>query len=304
MTREEKKLSDTGVFEAPSPQYASRVPPLARVQVDLASLSDRGKKRLNNEDHFLALDFGRFMTCLQSNLPSGAVPTKFEQRGYGFAVADGMGGEAGGEVASGLAITTLVELALETPDWIMAQDEPLIDEVERRTAQRLEQTSEVLEAESRRNPELRGMGTTMTLAISLGDQLLVAHIGDSRAYLFRDGRLLRLTRDHTFAQALADSGVIPLADVARHRLRNMLTRCLGGPDSAEAEFRRVTLQNGDRLLLCSDGLTELVDDEGIGNVLSQHSSSIEACRALVDWALDAGGTDNVTVVLAGYTIEK
>ena len=303
MTEPGPKLSDTAL-EALSLTPASRIPRLPQVQIDLASLSDRGKRRPNNEDHFLAVEFGRFLTCLQTNLAGGMVPAKFEQTGYGFVVADGVGGEVAGEVASGLAIATLVELVLETPDWIMAQDEPHVAEVERRTAEQLEQTSEVLAAEGARHPELRGMGTTMTLATSLGEHLLVAHIGDSRAYLFRRGRLLRLTRDHTYAQALFDAGVIPIAEVARHRLRNVLTRCLGGPDSAQAEFRRVTLQDGDRLLLCSDGLTEMVDDESISNILSSHESSNEACHALVDWALDAGGTDNVTVVLARYAIEK
>jgi protein phosphatase len=302
MSKPGQKLSDTTDLDLPAAKVAGGRP-LLKFRVDLAALSDRGKTRPNNEDHYLAVEFGRFLNFRATNLASGSFPEKFEERGYGFAVADGMGGEAGGEVASGLALSTLVKLVLETPDWIMIRDVSQMDEVERRMAQRLEQTSEALEAESSRNPELHGMGTTMTLAMSLGENLLIGHVGDSRAYLYRQGRLLRLTRDHTFAQALADSGIIPLAEVEHHKMRNMLTRCLGCAEGAEAEFRRVTLQDGDRLLLCSDGLTELVDDAGIAAILLRYESSQEACRALVDGALNAGGTDNVTVVLARYVRE-
>lgn len=304
MSASEKTLSDTAEFSLPTIEAAPEHPFLPRVQIDLAALSDRGKVRTNNEDHYLAVDFGRFLNCLHTNLPPGIVPERFEEIGYGFLVADGMGGEQAGEVASRLAIATLLESVLQTPDWIMAQEVPAVEEIERRNEARLQQVSETLAAAGEQDSQLTGMGTTMTMAISLGSHLLVTHIGDSRAYLLRKNRLHRLTHDHTFAQELADAGVIPVGEVATNRLRHVLTRSLGRRDHVQAQFRRADLHDGDRLLLCSDGLTEMLDDATIADILARHSTSADACRALVDRALELGGKDNVTVVLAAYSIAR
>jgi protein phosphatase len=128
-------------------------------------------------------------------------------------------------------------------------------------------------------------------------------VGDSRAYLFRDGTLRLLTRDQTHAQRLADEGLISQQDVARHRLRHVLTSALGGSQQdVRAEIQRWTLADGDRLLLCSDGLTDMVDDAEIAAVLSRETRSDKACGLLVDRALANGGKDNVTVVVARYSI--
>lgn len=304
MQSKQKTLSDTVEFSVPSAGTAKGHNFLPQVEVDLAGLSDKGKVRTNNEDHYLAVNFGRFLTCLQTNLPPNTVPEKFDETGFGMLVADGMGGEQAGEVASRLAIATLLDLVLQTPDWIMSQREPLIDEVERRSAERFQAVSETLAAVAETDSQLHGMGTTMTLAISLGAHLLVVHIGDSRAYLLRDSKLHRLTNDHTFAQALADAGVIPIEEVAKNRLRHVLTRSLGRREPVQAEFRRTDLRDGDRLLLCSDGLTEMVDDAAIADILARHLISRDACASLVERALELGGRDNVTVVLAAYSITK
>ncbi|MEX0586802.1 MAG: protein phosphatase 2C domain-containing protein [Pirellulales bacterium] len=308
MPEREKKGRDTEVISSSMLDAAAGAKKargsVVRVDVDLAAMSDIGKARSNNEDHYLAVKFGRFLNCLQTNLGRADVPRHFEQTGYGLLVADGMGGMAAGEVASRLAITTMVDLVLETPDWIMGGDEVQAGEVERRTAERMQQAADVLTAESQQNPALAGMGTTLTLAISLGADLLVAHVGDSRAYLYRDDKLHRLTRDHTFAQEMADAGLISVSDIARHRMRHVLTRSLGDDRSVRAEFRRTELRNGDRLLLCSDGLHDLVEDAAIAEVLSAQPTSHDACLALIDRALSAGGKDNVTVVLAKYTIPE
>jgi protein phosphatase len=291
-------LADTSSFDFAELATAARSTP-SNVEVQLAALTDRGKVRANNEDHYLALEFGRYLNCLHTNLPPADVP-RFDQKGYALLVADGMGGSAAGEVASRLAITTLIELALETPDWIMGRDERLTEEVQRRTADRIQQASDALVREGNRRPELAGMGTTMTIAISLGRDLLVAHVGDSRAYLHRRGYLLRLTRDHTLAQEMADAGAIPMSDVSTHRLRHVLTRSLGEDRSVRTEFSRLTLQEGDRLLLCSDGLTDMVDDIEISRVLTQLPACTDACRVLTERALENGGRDNVTVLVADY----
>jgi protein phosphatase len=140
------------------------------------------------------------------------------------------------------------------------------------------------------------MGTTLSLALSLSDALIVAHVGDSRAYLFRGNQLHRLTRDHTVGQELADRN-----PVASARLRHVLTRCIGGCDpSCEPDVARYRLLDGDKLLLCTDGLTDMVDDAVIAQVLGGGMSSSEMCGALVDLALGGGGRDNVTVIVASY----
>ncbi len=271
-------------------------------QADLAGLSHQGLVRPNNEDRFLIVRAGRFLQTLATNLEDGLVPEEFGDAVFALAVADGMGGVAAGEVASRRAITVLVNLVLNTPDWIFGLGEPQVEEVLNRADRRFRDVNAALVEEARHDPALTGMGTTLTLAWSLGTDLFVAHVGDSRAYLFRRGVLQRLTRDHTMAQGLADIGVIPAQEVATHRLRHVLTNALGMKSGGHPEIHRAQLADGDRLLVCTDGLTEMVDEATIAAELGRHPSSAEACQALVDRALAAGGRDNVTVALAGYRI--
>jgi protein phosphatase len=273
------------------------------VEVDLAALSHPGRVRPNNEDHYLVLRAGRYLRMWMANLPEGRVPREFEETVYGMAVADGMGGRAAGEVASQLALTFLVELVLDTPDWIFSHDEPELAEVLNRSARRFRTVNAALLERARRDPTLAGMGTTLTLARSFGPELIVAHIGDSRVYLLRRGVLHRLTRDHTLAQELADSRKLATEDVATHHLRHVLTQAIGlWEGGGEPEIRRIRLADGDRLMLCTDGLTEMVDEATIAAELGRARSAAEVCQALLDLALVRGGLDNVTIVVAGYRI--
>ncbi len=292
--------------EFPLPQTAERVRPSSSlIRVDIAAQSDKGKKRNTNQDHFLVARAGRHLGTLLSNLPEGELPARFDETGYIAIVADGMGGAAGGEVASRLAITTLINIVLHVPDWILRLDEEHAQKVMRRAASYYREVNERLVKEARLKPELRGMGTTMTGAYSLGDDLFVVHVGDSRAYLYRDGILRRLTRDHTHAQMLADAGIIRPEAVGTHRLRHVLTNALGGEESeGNAEIHRMRLFDGDSILLCSDGLHDMVEDEEIAEILKRERASNPACEALVKSALDNGGKDNVTVVVAGYRIPE
>lgn len=290
-------------FKEPEPRLPAGVSSL--VEVELAALSHPGRVRTNNEDHFIATRFDRTMRTLATNLPEGEVPQRYGETVYGLLVADGVGGSVAGEIASRTAIHALVDLVLETPDWIMRLDDPLADEVLQRMERRFKQVREVLVERAKANPALRGMATTLTVACTLGPELLTAHVGDSRAYVFRarTGRLERLTRDQTMAQSLADAGAISQADVAHHPSRNVLTSALATRGAfVQVELKRSRLENGDQLLLCSDGLTEMVSDETIAKVLGAPRSSASASRDLIDLALEAGGKDNVTVVLARYRI--
>jgi protein phosphatase len=285
--------SQTGVL---SPQITS-----SAVQVDLAALSHPGKVRPNNEDHYLVVRFHRALQTLLTNLPEGHIPHRAEEVGYGLVVADGMGGMAAGEVASGLAIRTLLNLALATPDWVMMGGGPEIERLMQRMAERYRRVDAALREEAQADPNLSGMGTTMTLACSLGADLILAHVGDSRAYLLRNGELHLLTRDHTLVRELIDRGVVHPEQAVQHPFRHVLTRALGaGRGEVEAEVQRVSLTNEDRILLCTDGLTDMVDSTTIGTVLRSSASANDACETLVEMALQNGGKDNVTVALARY----
>jgi len=274
------------------------------VTVELAALTDPGKLRPNNEDHYFAGRFQRSMRTLSTNMPRGAMPETYDETVYAMLVADGVGGSAAGEVASRTAIQALVDLILETPDWIMLLDDHLADEVLQRMERRFQKVRETLVARAAEDPSLHGMGTTMTVAGTVGHELLTAHVGDSRAYVYRkNGRLERLTRDQTMAQSLADSGAIRQDEVETSPYRNVLTSALATRGAfVQVELKRSRLEDGDQLLLCSDGLTDMVPDNVIARVLKESRTSAQACRLLVDYALEAGGKDNVTVVLGRYRI--
>jgi serine/threonine protein phosphatase PrpC len=272
----------------------------ASAEVDTAGLSHRGLVRENNEDHFLITRFGRFLEALATNIPPEELPPHHELTGHALLVADGLGGHAAGEAASKSAIRIMCELVLETPDWIFsASKDTLTVEVVERATKRFKNISRTMTKEAEANPVLRDFGTTLTVAWGISRDWFVAHIGDSRAYLFRAGELHQLTRDHTVAQALADAGLIEQQEVAVHRWRNRLTQLLGDQDfPVKPEIKQLSLENDDCLLLCSDGLPDMLTDEKIAEILGAGRPAEATCRALVDEALAAGGEDNVTVAVA------
>ena len=205
-----------------------------------------------------------------------------------LAVADGMGGHAAGEVASAAVIAALEqldELGVNAGD----PQEALREAVQEANAN--------LRLMVAADNELTGMGTTVTAVLSDGEHTWLAHIGDSRAYLLHDGELRQLTRDHTFVQQLVDEGRIAPEDASTHPQRNFITRALDGRDPIEVDLERLDLQPGDRLLLCSDGLSGVVSDESMAEVL-RTSSPDEAVQRLVDLALRGGGPDNITCIVA------
>ena len=207
-----------------------------------------------------------------------------------FAVADGLGGHQGGEVASAAAVEPLAALdGREFADPAEAA-EALAGAIAKANSAILDQASG--------NPSLWGMGTTVTAAAVAGDHLQLAHVGDSRAYLLRDGSFGQLTTDHTVVGELVRRGRLTPEQAAIHPERSILTRAVGldprvpvdTPDPLE-------LHDGDQVLLCSDGLTEAVDDDRIAELLSAAADGEAACRSLIDAANAAGGPDNITVVL-------
>lgn len=291
-----------GRASAPARVNPSRLSVSSRAKVDFGAASHRGVKPVN-EDSFLVARFKRSMHAVLTNMPPGLIPDSYAETGYVMLVADGMGGTAGGEAAGRTAIGALVELFIQTPDWVMRPDEENTREVLRRMEERFGRLNDALAERAEAEPRLAGMGTTLTMAASLGDDLVIAHVGASRAYLFRRGHLLRLTSDQTVAQELADAGLIRPEEVATHHARRVLTGAIiAGGKRAEAELHHARLADGDMLLLCSDGLTEVVAEGKISETLERHVPAADACRELIDLALKAGGRDNITAVLAVYRI--
>jgi protein phosphatase len=271
--------------------------------VDVSAQTHPGLVRPNNEDQFFVSQLTRSLETILTSLPEGTVPERAEEVNFVMAVADGMGGHAAGEVASRMAIGALVSLALDIPDWFFRIDPEHAPEIERRTRRAVKQVAEAVVARSRQDEALHGMGSTLTAARSFGDDLLIVHIGDSRAYLFRAGTLHRLTKDHTYVQLLVDTGQLSASEAATSRMRHVLTNVLGGSDAeVQVDIDLLRLEDGDRLLLCSDGLTDLVDDATITATLAATRPSAAACARLVQLALDGGGRDNVTVVVADYAV--
>jgi len=294
------------VAETPREDADETVRPFsAAVHVDVSGLSDPGKVRARNEDHFIVTRIGRYLETVLTTLPPGEVPERAEESGYALIVADGMGGHAGGEMASRMAISGLMKLVLAMPDWIFRVDETVAANATQRSRRRIRRLNTLLIEYGRQEPGFRGMGTTLTIARIMGSQLQIVHVGDSRAYLLRQDILHRLTRDHTYVQLLVDSGELTEEEAARFGARHVLVNALGGStDDVEVDVDRLKLKSGDRLLLCSDGLTDLVEDDAIRQVLMDCGKSADACRRLVDLALERGGRDNVTVVVAAYTLHE
>ena len=302
-------ISEPSTHSGPSPRHDAdpALRPLkpfsSLVQVDVSALSHTGLLRENNEDQFCVTRMSRVYETLRTSLPAGDVPERAEEVNYVMIVADGMGGHAAGELASRLAISALVGLALELPYWIIKLDsEEASKELKHRARALVQEVGEIVFKRGHEDASLRGMGSTLTAARSLGRDLLVFHVGDSRAYVLRDGCLHRLTKDHTYAQMLVDCGRLGSSDVAASGVGHVLTNALGGStEHVDVDVDLVRLEHGDRVLLCSDGLSDLVDDETISRTLAGSASSNDACAKLVQLALDRGGRDNVTVVVAAYS---
>jgi serine/threonine protein phosphatase PrpC len=242
-------------------------------------LSDVGKKRTHNED--------QCMLCVPEDK---ALASEYE-RGMLFAVADGMGGVSGGEFASRLALQTLAE------EYYSAGDAP----TPLRLKEALRQANLRIYEEAEHNPQYHGMGTTVSAVVVLGDCAYVAQVGDSRVYMTRgNGSIWQITDDHSLVAEQVRNGMISEEEARNHALKNLITRAVGTKDSIEIDLFAVRLQEHDTLVICSDGLSNVVKDDEIAKSLNTNSLQ-GAARVLVGKALEGGGPDNITVVLLRVT---
>ena len=240
-------------------------------RVQAACATDAGKVRKTNEDnHLLAL--GRKM----------------------FIVSDGMGGQQAGAVASQAVVSVLPELIdRQLPGTRSAPDHA----IERALRDAIVQLSARLRDESAGRQGLQGMGATVALAWLRGEKAHLAHMGDSRIYLFRAGRLKQLTEDHSVVALLLKHGEVTAQEARDHPARGKLSRYVGIEGEVFADVKTLPIRDGDRLLLCSDGLTVMLSDDEISGILDANRSCRAACDALVEAANEAGGEDNITVLL-------
>lgn len=275
------------------------------LHVDVAAATHPGKVRKNNEDHFLVGRLGRSLELLATNLPEGDLPPRYEEAGWFFVVADGMGGAEAGEVASRIAIEAGLFHHLARPAWFLEGDSNAAEKVLERMRDLIDRVQDDVLRVARSDRSLAGMGTTLTAAYTTGSNLFLAHVGDSRAYLFRREQLIQLTRDQTLVQQLVDQGSIGPEAAARHPLRHVLAHAIGAENGVPlaAELQHLTLGDRDRLLLCSDGVTDAVDDPELAEVLGKAESANAACDAVIEAALANGGPDNITAIVADVRLQ-
>ncbi len=265
------------------------------LRVEFGAASHTGHVRTHNEDQFAVVRRRRISELILSSLPASQLALG-DDSAYAMVVADGMGGAGFGEFASRLALQTMFELAQQATSWVTKITDLEGEHIRQRVAAYVQRIQSTLRDYMHSDPTVAGMGTTWTSAHLLLPHVIVVHLGDSRAYLLHDGALHQITRDETLAQAYIDAGVEP---TKVKNFRHLLLNSLGGDqDHASAQVHHFQIAPQDHILLCTDGLTDMVSDEDITAVLQQSSSPQAASDKLLKAALDNGGKDNVTVVVA------
>ncbi len=263
------------------------------LKIEVFGRTDVGKTRDHNEDSFLVADLSRRIASLQPEVREHEVGP----RGTLFVVADGMGGAAAGEIASDLAVDTIYNHMVSS--W--GNDE---ENTEQRFAFRLREAVEVANAQiheyAKSHPEHRGMGTTTTAAGVYDGALYLTQIGDSRGYLIRGDKITQITKDQSLMQRLVDAGELTEEEAAVSERRNIILQALGPDPHVKVDLTRQDLRNGDVVIMCSDGLSGLVQKDDMLRVVRATSDLVEVCRELIDLANSRGGPDNITCIVARF----
>jgi len=271
----------------------------SRLSFDSYGASARGPRRATNQDQFLVGELGRSLLVHQTSL-SREDHSRVLGRPQGLlmVVADGLSGNPAGEVASSVAVDTLVEYVVDVAPWLFGLDSRHEDDLQQELSRAVARCAERVGQASRALPDDAEMGTTLTLAYVVGRRMYVVHLGDSRGYLLRHERLYRVTRDHTVAARLEQQGVLTREQAEESRFRNVLWNAVGGAERSVPDVYRVDLRPGDTVLLCSDGLTDALAESDVAATLSLDAPAEETARALVAQAGAASARDDVTVVVA------
>lgn len=277
-------------------------PASATVRADFAARSQRGRLRAVNEDHYLVLRLERGQETLLTSLPDSHAVGRFEERGYAMIVADGMGETGAGEIASRIAVASLVELAVHFGKWQIRVDPAVAQDVMARLEHFYRQISGALVLESASGRRL--LRTTLTAAVSGGRDLFFAHLGHSRAYLYRKGELIQITKDHTLhtGRDPTEANQLPAASVTSDLEHAGSDTTGAGVVSPGINIERFGLRDRDVVLLCTSGLTNAVPDEAIARVLGSNGTPDEQCDALIAAATAACADDDATVVVGHYHV--
>jgi protein phosphatase len=271
-------------------------------KMDCYGLTDIGRRRETNQDQFLIADLVKSMQVHQTSLGLDHQTRLFgNSLGKLLVVADGMGGAAAGERASQLAIDALATYVLNTLDWFFRLDAGRERDFVAELEDALRRCQCEIEREVEKSPRKQGMGTTLTMAYIIWPRLYVLHVGDSRCYQIRGGKMQRLTTDHTIAQQCVEAGTLRPEEAEHSRWSNVLWNFIGRKDDDIApEVHKIELHLGDSLLLCTDGLTKHVDERRILKQFTSGTSARAICANLIETANEAGGSDNITAVVARF----
>ncbi|KAA1260871.1 Serine/threonine phosphatase stp [Rubripirellula obstinata] len=262
--------------------------------------TDCGKVREQNQDQFLIAQLNKSMQVTATSMP-------LENRLYGsvqgevLLVADGMGGHAAGEKASHLAIEHFVRRLLSSVHWHFHDDTDRESEFMEDLQKMVRDAHARIVAEGQLHEDQRGMGTTLTTAYIIWPRMYVTHAGDSRCYLIRGKEAKQMTTDHTLARQMVEAGGLKPEEEAGSKWSNVLWNVLGGRTDGgdiEAEVVRVDLEPGDRIVLCSDGLHRYIDAERLAAIIDEFDQPDAACQRLIEMANEAGGEDNITVIVS------
>jgi PPM family protein phosphatase len=279
-------------------------PASAVVQVEFGAESRRGANRPVNEDHYVIIKLGRNQETLLTSLPEASIARRFDEYGYAMVVADGIGGTGTGEIASRTALATLVQLVLYFGKWNLRVDDMIARDIIAR-AERFYRHVDAAMLSEVGNGLATSLQTTLTALFGAGRDLFFAHVGHSRAYLYRDRELMRLTRDHTIGRGShSQVNLAPLVDVnvAARDLKHILTETIGmgGARGPRIDLERFHVENDDVVLVCTNGLTDALEEEVVADVLSSGQSPSDLCTTLVELAMKADAEDDVTALVGRY----
>lgn len=260
------------------------------ISLNVFGRTDVGQIREHNEDNFLVAD----LTKKTRNLTESERRPVVGERGVVLGVCDGMGGAAAGEVASQMAVDIIYER------FVDAEPPSDHDSLARRLVRAVEAAGQRIFNEARMDRSRRGMGTTATIAALVDSRMFVAQVGDSRAYILRNGQMMQVTRDQSLVTQLIEAGQLTEEEAETFEHNNIILQALGTADTVQVDLTYIDLRRGDRLMMCSDGLTGMIRAEEIRQVLINQVDPLQACKELTDRANAAGGHDNITVIVADF----
>ena len=275
--------------------------PTAGISLEVGAASACGPGHSQNTDHYLAIRLGRLQETMMTSLQAADLPSRFEEYGYAMLVADGLGDGGSGARASRVALSTLAHLAIRYGKWNVRIDADTPCQIMDQGEFFYRQTNDAVFQASQAAAGLSGMATSLTALYIAQDDLFFAHVGHSHAFLLRNGALIRLTSERTPEQVRR--GTSPTLQRSPRHLGQLVAQMIGGRRTApDVEIERIKLSSGDRLLLCTNGLTDVVNEEQIADALAPRRRPKEDCLRLIDLARQGGSADDVTVMLGDYTL--